>query len=263
MKPILPKTLILDIETAPIAAHVWGIWQQNVALDFIRADWYILSFAAKWVGKRNVFYFDQSKAPDIEDDKLILEALWVLLDEADIVVAHNGRKFDLRKINARFLLNGMKPPSPYKIVDTLEIAKKTFAFSSNKLEFLTGTLCTTKKLKHKRFPGVELWVEVLKGNPLAWKEMKRYNVRDVTSLEELYLLMRPWNATQPNAGVFVDGLEPVCAKCGSKHLEKRGVSRTQVGVYQRYQCKDCGGWSRGRKTQNSIGQRSILLTNAQ
>lgn len=224
-----PKTLILDIETAPIAAHVWGIWQQNVALDFLRADWYILSFAAKWLGKRAVEYVDQSTERNIENDTRLLKVLWKLLDEADLVVAHNGRKFDLRKINSRFLKAGMKPPSPYKIVDTLEIAKKHFAFTSNKLEFLTGTLCTTKKLKHKKFPGVELWVEVLKGNPVAWAEMKRYNVRDVTSLEELYLKLRPWNTTQPNAGVFIGGDKPVCSKCGSTHVNRRGVSVTRSG----------------------------------
>lgn len=231
-------------------------------LDFIEADWHILSFAAKWVGRKGVFYFDQSLVKNVQDDSLMLLPLWELLDQADIVVAHNGRKFDVKKINTRFLMAGMSKPSPYKVVDTLEIVKANFAFTSNKLEYLTGQLCKLKKLKHKRFPGCTLWTEVLLGNPLAWKEMKSYNVRDVTSLEELYLKLRPWNNNQPNAGVFIDGLTPVCSKCGSSHIEKRGVVRTQVSIYQRYRCNDCGGWSRGRKTSNTKETRDNLLTNA-
>jgi hypothetical protein len=28
-----PKVLIYDIETAPIVAHVWGLWENNVGLN--------------------------------------------------------------------------------------------------------------------------------------------------------------------------------------------------------------------------------------
>lgn len=263
MKKNTPKTLILDIETAPILGNVWSLWKQNVGINMIEKDWYMLSFSAKWLGERQVFYFDQEHAEDIEDDKLLLEAIWVLLDEADVVVAHNGRKFDIPKINTRFLMHGMDVPSPYKVVDTLDIVKRNFNFTSNKLEFLTEKLCRIKKLKHQSFPGFELWKQCLLRNPKAWAEMKRYNKRDVTSLEELYLYLRPWNKTQPNAGVYSN--EPggmVCAKCGGHDLSPRGFCYTQVGKYQRYRCNGCGGWSRDRKSHKTKDQRELMLTNA-
>ncbi|MHA6907390.1 ribonuclease H-like domain-containing protein [Ralstonia pseudosolanacearum] len=255
------RTLLLDIETAPILANVWRTWKENVGMDQIRADWYILSFSAKWLGAKRVMYFDQSKAKDIEDDTFLMRKLHELLNEADIVVAHNGRRFDLKKINARLIVKGFPPPSPYVIVDTLEIAKRHFAFTSNRLAYLTDTLCTEKKLAHAKFPGFMLWKECLAGNKEAWREMRTYNIQDVVSLEELYLKLRPWAEGHPNVANFDEPEHPACPKCGSENVIQKGHRHTQVGRYVRYRCNDCGGWARGRVIQNSKAQRSNLLIN--
>lgn len=257
-----PKILIVDIETAPVLGYVWGLWQQNLGLEQIVEDWFILSFAAKWLGQNKIFYHDQSKSPDLEDDLSILEKLWKLLDEADIVVAHNGKKFDVKKINTRFVLKGLGVPSPYKVVDTLIIAKQNFAFTSNKLAFLTEKLCQTQKLNHGQFPGFTLWKELMKGNRKAWKECKEYNIVDVLSLEELYLKLRPWDKFHPNLGVYDPKPGHQCSKCQSHNLSPRGFTYTQVGKYQRYRCDDCGGWSRDRKTHSVAEKREFLLTTA-
>lgn len=256
------RTLILDIETAPILANVWKTWKENVGLEQIRADWYILSFSAKWLGDKEVFYYDQSAAKDIENDAALMEKLHKLLDEADIVVAHNGRRFDLKKINVRFFTHGLPPPSPYVIVDTLEIVKRHFAFTSNRLAFLTEHYCTThKKRAHAKFPGFTLWKECLAGNKEAWKEMRLYNIDDVRSLEEFYLKVRPWAEGHPNVAAFDEPDRPACPRCGSKDVNERGHRHTQVGRYKRYQCNSCGGWSRGRLVVNSKEQRKNLLIN--
>jgi DNA polymerase III, epsilon subunit and related 3''-5'' exonucleases len=257
-----PRTLVVDIETAPILARVWRTFKENVGLNQIEHDWYILSYSAKWLGEKKVFYQDQSKAADIEDDRALLTGLYGFLDEADIVVAHNGRRFDVPKINARLITLGFKPPSPYKVHDTLDIAKKNFKFTSNRLEFLTSTLCTEKKMLHGKFPGFELWKQCMQGNQAAWREMKKYNIQDVKSLEELYLKLRAWDPRGPVAGVYDDLDIPACSKCGSHHVHRRGTYRTQVGEYQRYQCLDCGGWSRGGSLINSRAKRATILRNA-
>jgi hypothetical protein len=81
-----PRVLLFDIETAPILGYVWRLWDQNVALNQIASDWYVLAWAAKWRGEKEVHYMDQRFAPDMENDKAILKGIWKLLDEADIVV---------------------------------------------------------------------------------------------------------------------------------------------------------------------------------
>jgi hypothetical protein len=245
-----PKILVLDIETKPIVSYTWGLFDQNVGLNQIKEDWSVLSFCAKWLGEKEVFYSDLRGQKDIKNDKPLLVKVWALLDEADILLTQNGNSFDIKKLNARFVLNGMKPPSSYKRIDTLLIAKKMFKFTSNKLEYMTDKLCVKyKKLKHTRYPGFELWSAVMEGKLDAWKEMEKYNIHDVLSLEELYTKLAPWD-NSINFGLYYLGTEDlqVCS-CGAKGLEsfaRYGYAYTQLGKFQRFQCKHCGSETRSR-----------------
>ena len=258
-----PKVLIFDIETAPIIGHVWSLWENNVSLNQIVADWHVLSWSAKWLGDApsKIMYSDQRKATDIQNDLGLLKGIWNLLDEADVVITQNGKSFDVKKLNARFVINKLPPPSSYKHIDTKLIASKHFGFTSNKLEYMTDKLCTKyKKLKHKKFPGHEMWTECLKGNQDAWKEMEKYNKHDVLALEELYTKLIPWDSSI-NFNLYHDQLHTVC-KCGNTNLIKNGFYYTNVGKFQRYKCKSttCGAESRDRTNLFSKDKRKSLKT---
>ena len=133
MKETSPKILLADIETSPLESYTWGLWDQNVGLEQIKTEWTILSYAAKWMHQSRVMYRDTGGRGKhkVRDDKPLMGDLWSLLDEADIVVAQNGKRFDCKKINARLIMHGYGPPSPYRVVDTLLVSKKYFAFTSN------------------------------------------------------------------------------------------------------------------------------------
>lgn len=234
-----PKVLLLDIETAPILAYVWGLWENNVALNQIANDWYVLSWSAKWLGSDQVMYRDQRNAKNIEDDSEILKVIWSLLDEADIVITQNGQSFDIKKLNARFIINGMKPPSSFKQFDTLVVAKKRFGFTSNKLEYMTSKLCPkSKKSDHAKFSGFELWKQCLLGNKEAWEEMEKYNKQDVLALEALYHKMQAWD-NSINFSSYNDEVDERC-NCGSTKFKKNGYHYTKKSKFQRYVCVDCG-----------------------
>ena len=253
-----PKVLLLDIETAPTMAGVWRMFKENISIDQLHEDWYIMSYAAKWLGSDEVKYGDCRN--NVGDDMRLLGELWALLDEADWVVAHNGSRFDLPKIKARMLMNKLSPFSPVKSVDTLELVKKGFALSSNKLEYLASRLTNRKKQKHGKFPGYLLWRACMAGNHEAWDEMRKYNIDDVHALEAVYLRLVPWVVGLPNYGVHRDGTDGiVCPRCGGVHLVKRGVYTTKVAHYQRYRCNDCRGWSRGRQMLVSLDKRKHIL----
>lgn len=241
--------LTLDIETAPIEAYVWGLWDQNVGVDFIKTEWSILSYAAKWLGEKKIYYGDTGgRGPKkVRDDKKLAGEIRELLDDADIVVAQNGKKFDVRKINARLIEHGYKPPRPFRVVDTLVVAKKYFAFTSQKLAWTSQHLTSVPKDEHKRYPGFELWKACLADDPGAWREMKKYNRRDVQATEEVYLKLRPWIENHPNIGMYEPSETPVCPKCGSDKLQAQGTRIMQQGRYQRFQCQNCGGWSRAKE----------------
>src|SRR5690554_7994806 len=80
-----PKILFYDIETAPIKAHLWSMWQQGVGLNQIETDWHMLSFCCKWAHSDEIFYYDQRSAKDIEDEYELVLKLWHFLNEADVV----------------------------------------------------------------------------------------------------------------------------------------------------------------------------------
>lgn len=240
-----PKILTLDIETAPMEGWFWGLFDQRVGLNQIKKDWYILSYGAKWLTSSVAFYEDVFEVPNYEDGALIAN-LWRLLDAADIVVTQNGKRFDTRKINARFLNLGMPPPRPYKQVDTKVEAQRLAMNTSNKLEYLAQAVAGTHKKKHERFPGFVLWKEWLDGNRKARDEMRTYCIQDVKATEALYLELRPWVVGHPNVAMYYDDTLMRCPKCGSTELSDVGKVYTQVGSYVQYRCSSCGGFARSR-----------------
>lgn len=250
-----PKVLFLDIETAPIIGYTWGLYDQNLAVNQIQCDWYVLSWAAKWLNSKSIQQMDQSGTKDIKNDKPILQRIWSLLDIADIVVTQNGKSFDIKKLNARFVQHGMKPPSSFKQIDTKLLAKKHFGFTSNSLEYLSDKLCTKyKKLKHKKFPGMELWTECLKGNKQAWKEMAKYNIHDVLSLEELYTKLIPWD-NSINFNIYRNGVQ---CTCGSKDFKRNGFFYSSTGRFQRYSCKNCGSELRDTRRDKKVNRIGVV-----
>jgi hypothetical protein len=252
-----PKILVFDIETAPLEALVWSIWDQNIPLSRIKKDWCVLAWAAKWLGDdpNKTVYYDTFNQKDQRDDKKILEKIWELLDEADYVLGHNSDSFDIKKLNARFIQHGMNPPSSYKKFDTKKLAKKHFAFTSNKLEYITDKLCSKyKKLSHSKFPGNALWDEFLKRNKEAQKEMEIYNKYDVLSLEEAFLKILPWESANLFEQYYDSDID-ICT-CGSIDFKKNGFFYTQVSKFQRYTCKSCGAEMRSKESISSAIRRN-------
>jgi predicted RNA-binding Zn-ribbon protein involved in translation (DUF1610 family) len=235
------RIIFLDVENSPSVGYVWGKYDQTV-IDF-KADWFMLSFAYKVLGEKFtrvhalIDYPGFNKSKD--NDKKLMQELWKVLDGADIVIGHNLDKFDIRKANARFLIHGMPPPSPYRTVDTLKISRKAFKLNSNALDDLARYLGIGRKLKHIGFP---LWLGCMNGDPKSWVIMKRYNVKDVELLERVYFAMRPWatNHANVNRGELL-----ACPKCGSKNVQRRGFEYTLLRQKQRYQCSNCRGWYSG------------------
>lgn len=242
------KILHIDIETSPNLAWVWGLFKQNVAVNQIKHSGEVLCWAAKWHGDSKTMF-------DAGPNRI--KGAWALLDEADAVVHYNGTDFDIPHFNREFIRLGMKPPSPFKEIDLLKIVRKRFNFPSNKLEYVSNALGIGQKVKHT---GFELWVDCMKGDPKAWKLMEKYNRGDVLLTERLYMKLLPWIQGHPNVGLYDDADDMACTNCGSSGVRRRGFAYTQTQMYQRYQCKECGSWLRGRFTSLPIERRKTLLT---
>ena len=218
----LPKVLIFDLETKPLVAETWGIHEQNVTLDDIIEDWSIMSFSAKFIGEDKIHYMDQrnKSRSQLYNDKELVKKLRDLMDEADFLLGQNIAGFDIPKVFAKLAEYEIEPPSPFKIIDTVKMARKNHGFTSNKLAFLSEKLNKKfKKLDHGKFPGKKLWKECMKGNKVAWKAMEEYNKYDILSTEELFLKLAKYDKTE-NVNLAVKAYEAAVSKKGKKKSKR-------------------------------------------
>ena len=186
------KVLLLDIETAPNIAYVWELWSKHMFIPTTQLidSRYVLCWAAKWHNK------DRMMFSSVEQDgpKHMLRSIHSLLNQADVVVHYNGKKFDIPALNKEFLIHGFQPPAHYKQIDLLTFTRSRFKFVSNKLDYVAKTLGVGQKVRHK---GFELWIECMAHDSEAWKQMETYNKQDVIILEGVYNKMLPWIKDNP------------------------------------------------------------------
>lgn len=261
IKPRQAKILLLDIETFPLKCYSWGIWKQNIAPVQIIQDRALISWSAKWLFSYEML--SDCVTPDEalkRDDKRICESIWKLMEQADVVIGHNGQAFDTKTLNTRFLINGFPPPAPYQIIDTLLQARSQFNFTSNKLDFIGRILVKRNKID----TDFKLWIRCDKGEQKALDFMVKYNRYDVTLLENAYLYLRPWMRSHPNMALLLEATEMICPTCGSSNIEEidNSTYNTLVGSYVAYRCNCCGAIPHGRKNQVSKERRNVLLTNS-
>lgn len=233
------KILTVDVETAPSLAYIWRMWQEDINLDRLIASGHMLCWAAAWDGKS--VQFRDKRDPDM------YEKIHELMSEADAIVHYNGNRFDIPVLNRELLLQGMSPPAPSRQIDLYQVVKRKFRFASNKLDHVVQQLGIGSKLKHA---GFQTWVGAMTDDEKAWRDMKRYNIADVKITQALYRRLLPWIDGHPNRNLHGgDG----CPNCGSANLRKEGITRTLTREYQRWQCKDCGRWSRSTKSVPGSG----------
>jgi len=246
------KLLLLDIETAPNLVHVWGLYQQNVGVNQIIDSGYVMCWAAKWYGEKQLVFDSIHRSRP----KSMLGRVHKLIGQADALVHYNGTSFDVPTLNKEFLIHGLKPPAPAKQIDLYRVAKRQFRFPSKKLEYIAKSLGLGEKTRHE---GHELWIKCMAKDPEAWERMEQYNRNDVVLLERVYQRMLPWINQHPNHGVYDEPGIPVCPNCGSGHLQRRGFSRTQVNKYARYQCQECGSWTKESGSELAKEDRQLIM----
>ena len=255
----LPKILFLDIETAPCLGYYWSRWKTNIGQPQVVSESFIISYSYKLLSDVHVYHDVLTKEEIInEDDSRLVKNLHTILSNIEICVAHNGINFDIPIIQTRMLLHGLNEPLPYKVIDTLKIAKRYFRFPSNSLSSLAIYLNLTFKTSPEG--GFNLWKGFLKGDDECIKKMVEYNINDVVVLEELYLKLRPWDRLHPNLGLY-NPQEAICPACGSININKMDkLTHTTVSSFITYKCTDCGKNFRDRKSSNN---KDKLFSNIQ
>jgi DNA polymerase elongation subunit (family B) len=238
------KILIFDFETSPAKGYFFGgIWETNI-IEIIEYE-QILSVAWKWYSESKSYVIGQDDfekyKPGKLNDKDIVEYFYKIISMADVVVAHNGDRFDLTVFNARLLFYGLDPIPPSKSIDTKKISKNKFHLPSNKLDDIADFLNIGRKTPHT---GKNMWLECEAGNKKAWALMKKYNKNDIILLESVLKMMLPFTKHNSDFVSIWENREINCPNptCLSKHMIKHGTRQTRTGKKQTYKCFDCGSW---------------------
>lgn len=240
-----PNILLIDIETSPIETYSWGAYKQYIDPKYIIKDHSIITYSAKWLCQTNIINSKVSADEAKErKDKDIVKEIHSLFEKADIIIAHNLKRFDEKEIKKRFVMNDLDPPTPYQTIDTLRVVRREFNFLSNKLDYLTKRF----GISNKKDVDFSLWDRCVTGDSEALQEMLNYNKQDVRALEDLYFEIRGWIKSHPNVGLYYNDIGDRCPNCGSKDIEYNGSYHTKVNEYDALKCLNCGAYARSRHT---------------
>lgn len=249
------KILLWDIEASMAKVYTYDLFKPLIGYKDVIEPSRMIAFSAKWKGKRGVLFESEYHS----SRKEMLEALHALLDEADIVVGYNIKRYDIPWVNGEFIVEGMTPPSPYKVIDLYQLVKTHSRFLSKKLDYVSGRLLDDHK---KQYSMAEMWRIV--DNPATddetrrkeWNRMRTYAKKDTALLDPLLDELLPW-VKMPHP-VSTDAEHGVtCHNCGSSDLQRRGFALTLVGRYQRFRCSSCGAWFRGVKRESVSEIRAL------
>lgn len=240
------KILLIDIETSMISFYGFSPYNKFVQSMNLIDDWFLLTTSAKWLFDDEMHSFKLTEEELLNhNDKRLTEHIWKMLDEATHVIAYNGVKFDVPKMNAKFFEHRLGLPSPYKVIDPFVTVKRMFNLTYNSLDHVLNLLGLEGKMENEK----GLWQKVMKGDMNALNNMSTYNNKDVQIMEDLYLEIRPYIRSHPNIGLHI--VEDVCGcpTCGSENVEfGKGTDYfTQVNRFRTFKCTDCGSWGRERK----------------
>lgn len=249
------RLLFYDIETAPMLSFHWQAKTDYIGVHLVESDSRsLLCWSAKWSDSQKVMSARLTKAETlVQDDARIVGRLADLMRQADYVVAHNGNRFDYKRVNARLLVNTLTPLGSVQAIDTLNIAKQSFDLPYNNLNYLAKRLGFGEKIP----TDFDVWRRAFYGDVAALKELEAYNRQDVILLEHVFHAITPYAKTLPRLVDAAEWRDELCPYCGSTDRTKSGVYRTKVNTYPKWVCQ-CGreyrGWRAiGSKTAGSIG----------
>lgn len=256
-----PRILLFDLETAADISLHFGRWKQNISQkNVVKSGGYILCAAWKYLGDTKVSSLSLTPE-EIEngDDSRIIAAFFELYEDADAVVAHNSKGFDHKILQARATANYFPALPVVKVLDTLEIAKKSFRLPSNKLGDVAEYFGLETKLDTS---GITLWKEVQLGSKQAMKDMLQYCEQDVVVLEQVYLRIRHAGkaGSDFNAGLYYNDEKLRCRTCGSDDIHSTGrVAATSLSLFEEYRCDSCGAVHRNRTSTTTKSKRKNLV----
>jgi DNA polymerase elongation subunit (family B) len=201
-----PKILYLDVEIGLSEYYNFGgrVPSKYLSYEFMKHPYFIICWAASWLWSDEVYSGCVTQRDAMRHtDARILPNIWELINSADLCAGHNIDNFDAKRLNTRFLKNKMKPPEPYRTLDTLKIARSKMAFESNALD----AICMELGLRAKDDMSRGDWIKIAEmGDAKTLLKMQKYNIQDVKAGKEVLEALLPWSGKYLDYGVSTGGI---------------------------------------------------------
>lgn len=250
------KTLIVDIERLPGSATV-PFWSLNdykgrrIGYQHV-VEWPRTICAAwRWYGEKKIHF-----AAEWEDGgpEGFATALRDAMDEADIISGHNVARFDIKHLNSLFRDHGLRIPAKTKVVDTLQVARRSLGDESMTLDALCQRYgIPTKQGKYD----ADVARNAVAGDRAAQRNIKLYNCADVEASTGLYTVMLPLVSGHPHVAPVAAIDKTLCPRCGSDNVKRKGTHSPAVLIYARYLCDDCNGYFRDQREGRGPSVRAL------
>lgn len=250
MSKLLPlRTCFIDIETSPLLAYVWRTGKTHITIDSLLPDSMvkIICISWRWDGDKETHHVSWDSK---QNDKKLLVDFLKAVEDAECLVGHNEKNFDIKIINARIAYHGLDKSLPITMLeDTLQLFRRTMNLPSMKLDYLLHYFGIKRKLK----TDMGLWMRTCYYNDrMALEKMIKYCDRDVDSLYELYKKCRVYLPSQQSYAI-VKADSRLCPHCGSTKLESKGYRYTALSKKKLWRCTKC-------RKSGTYGSNEINLT---
>lgn len=180
------KRLFFDIEVSPNIVLSWSVgYELDIPHDNIIQERAIICICWKWEGDDKINSLQWNKGCDKE----LLQKFAKVLDSADEVVTQNGDAFDIKWVRTRCIYHRIPLSAKFNSYDTLKMAKVSFRFNSNRLDYMGKFLGIGGKIKTEP----DLWKNILMhGDKKSLNDMITYCKMDVQRLEEVFQQLKEY-----------------------------------------------------------------------
>lgn len=123
-------------------------------------------------------------------DENIVQATARALASHDVLVAHNGKWFDVPFLRTRLLKHRLPRLPDMKMVDPCDILRRKFRMKSNSLNAIIDHL----GLKDKKTPlQMSVWLDAtLNGSRAAMDKIVKHCIQDVKALDGVFNAVKPY-----------------------------------------------------------------------
>jgi hypothetical protein len=235
MKKVNPRVLFWDCETKPVKFWAWRTGKQYLGHNQIvdGEKFNIICICYKWLGSREIHSLTWNKR---QDSASMIKKFTKILESADVAIAQNGDKYDVKQLNTQRLLHRQPPIAWPTTEDTRKMIRKHFYVTSSSLEYMSKLLTGSGKERME----FRDWLDIVeKRCPKALAKMVSYCKTDVRKLEEVWKRLQPYTPPRAHRGIMLYNKREGCPSCGAQHVTKYGTQITSTARLQKWRCQKC------------------------